>query len=105
MIDNPKEVWEELRDQYCKKTRANKVELRKKLHALRLSEGGSVQGHIRKITELFRSLAEMDSPLTEKDTMVYFLASLPDSFGVLVTALEASPDVPTMDAVTESLLH
>ncbi len=64
-----------------------------------------MQGHNRKITELFRSLAEMDSPLTEKDTMVYLLASLPDSFGVLVTALEVSPDVPTMDAVTERLLH
>ena len=36
---------------------------------------------------------------------MYLLASLPDSFGVLVTALEASPDVPTMDLVTERLLH
>ena len=57
------------------------------------------------MTELFRSLAEMDSPLMEEDKVVYLLASLPDSFGVLVTALEASPDVPTMDVVTEHLLH
>ena len=33
------------------------------------------------------------------------MASLPDSFGVLVTALEASSDVPKMDMVTERLLH
>ena len=89
----------------AKKTWANKLELRKKLHSLRLNEGGSVQDHIRQMTELFRSLAEMDSPLTEEDKVVYLIASLPDSFGVLVTALEASPNVPTMDVVTECLLH
>ena len=64
-----------------------------------------MQDHIRQMTELFRALAEMDSPLTEEDKVVYLLASLPESFGVLVTALEASPEVPTMDVVTERLLH
>ena len=57
------------------------------------------------MTELFRGLAEMDSALTEEDKVVYLLASLPESFGVLVTALEASTDVPKMDVVTERLLH
>ena len=57
------------------------------------------------MTELFRGLAEMDSPLTEEDKVVYLLASLPESFGVLVTALEASPEVPKMEVVTERLLH
>lgn len=104
-IDDPGAAWKKLHDQYCKKTWANKLELRKKLHALRLNEGGSVQDHIRQMTELFGSLAEMDAPLTEEDKVVYLLASLPDSFGVLVTALEASPDVPTLDVVTERLLH
>ena len=37
--------------------------------------------------------------------MVYLLASLPDSFGVLVTVLEVSADVPKMDVVVERLLH
>ena len=32
-------------------------------------------------------------------------SSLPDSFSVLVTALEASPEVPKMEVVTERLLH
>ena len=36
---------------------------------------------------------------------MYLLASLPESFGVLVTALEASPEVPKMEVVTERLLH
>ena len=36
---------------------------------------------------------------------MYLLASLPDSFNTLVTALEASEDVPKMEVVTERLLH
>ena len=34
--------------------------------------------------------------------MVYLLASLPESFGVLVTALEASPEVPKTDVVNRT---
>ena len=33
------------------------------------------------------------------------LASLPESYNMLVTAMEASPDVPQMEVVTERLLH
>ena len=66
-IDDPKVAWKKLHDQYCKKTWANKLELQKKLHSLRLREGGSVQEHIRQMTELFSGLAGMDSPLTEED--------------------------------------
>ncbi len=56
------------------------------------------------MTELFGQLAEMDSPLMEEDKVVYLLASLPDYFGFLVTALEASSEVPKMDMVSERLL-
>ena len=35
--------------------------------------------------------------------MVYLLASLPESFNTLITALEASEEVPKMEAVTERL--
>ena len=36
---------------------------------------------------------------------MYLLASLPDSFTTLVTALEANKDVPKMEVITERLLH
>jgi hypothetical protein len=92
-IDDPKVAWKRLHDQYCEITWANKLELRKRLHSLRLS-GGSVQDHIRQMTELSRGLAVMDS---EEDKVVYLLDNLPSDFGVLVTALL---DVPTMYVVT-----
>ena len=37
--------------------------------------------------------------------MVYLLASLPESYNTLVTALEAHADVPEMEVVTERLLN
>ena len=33
------------------------------------------------------------------------IASLPESFNMLVTAVEANPEVPSMETVTERLLH
>ena len=92
-------------DQFMKKSWGNKLELRQKLHSLRLKEGHAVQEHIQEMTELFNALSEMDVPLTEDDRVVYLLASLPKSFSGLVTALEVSEDVPKMEIVTEKLLH
>ncbi len=118
---NPKEVWTKLENQFQKKSWANKLSMRRKLHSLRLKEGDSVQDHIiyikhiclmwswtRVITDRalnICALSVMEAPLSEEDRVIYLLASLPESVGVLVTALEASSTVPTMDVVTERLLH
>ena len=53
LLNEPNAAWKKLHNQYCKNTWANRLELRKKLHSLRLNEGGSVQDHIKHITELF----------------------------------------------------
>ena len=57
------------------------------------------------MTEVFDSLSVVEDPISEEDRVVHLLASLPDSYNVLVTALEASEDVPKMEVVTERLLH
>ena len=44
-------------------------------------------------------------PMKEEDQVVHLPASLPESFNVLVTALESNADVPKMEAVTECLLQ
>ena len=55
--------------------------------------------------ELFNELAIVGDAIDEEDRVVYLLASLPDSFNTIVTALEANEDVPKMEVVTEKLLH
>ena len=103
--EDPVTVWQKLANQFEKKTWANKLNLRRRLHSLRLKHGDSVQEHIKAMTEIFYSLSVVGDAVSEEDRVVYLLASLPDSYDVLVTALEASEDVPKMEVVTERLLH
>ena len=103
--EDPVTVWGKLAGQFQKKTWANKLELRRKLYSLRLKEGESVQNHVKAMTETFEALAVIGDPVSEEDRVVHLLASLPESFNMLVTALEASSEVPKMETVTERLLH
>ena len=98
--EDPIVVWKKLSDQF-QKTWENKLELRRKLYSLMLKEGESVQKDIKVMTELFEGLSVIDDPVKEEDRVVHLLASLPESFNMLVTALEANTDVPSMDVVTE----
>jgi len=102
---SPVDVWKKLRDQFQRKTWANKLRLRRKLYSLKLSDGESIQMHIRIMTETFNELSVVGDAITDEDRVVHLLASLPDSYAVLVTALEACPEVPSWEAVTERLLH
>ena len=72
---------------------------------LRLAEGGSVQEHIKIMTEICDELVAIGEHVSDEDRVFYLLASLPESYDVLVTALEASVDVPTLAVVREHLLH
>ena len=103
--EDPVVVWKKLQDQFQKKTWANKLALRRRLHSLQLKDGDSVQDHIKTMIELFNELAIIGDVKGEEDCVVYLLASLPDSFSKLVTALEANEEVPKMEVVTEWILH
>ena len=102
---DPTEVWHKLADQFQRKSWANKLSLRRKLYSLKLNEDQSVQSHIKAITEIFDKLSIIGDPLDDENKVVHLLASLPKSFDMLVTALEASPEVPKMEVVTERLLY
>ena len=104
-MEDPKQVWDTLQGQFQKRTWANKLRLRKQLYALKLHEGGSVQEHMKLLTETFNELSIVGDTITDEDRVVHLLASLPDSYNVLVTALEAGAEVPSMEMVTERLLH
>ena len=103
--EDPVAVWTKLQSQFQRKTWANKLSLRRRLHSLHLKDGDSVQDHIKAMTELFNELAVVGDEIQEEDRVVYLLASLPESFNTLVTALEAHEEVPKMEIVTERLLH
>ena len=66
---------------------ANKLELRRMLYSLKLDEGGSVQAHIKTMMEVFEGLSVVGDPISDEDRVVHLLASSPDLYGMLVTAL------------------
>lgn len=94
--EDPASVWKKLADQFEKKTWATRLDLCRKLHSLKLKEGDSAQNHIKTLTELFDALSVAGETVSEEDRVVYLLASLPESYNVLVTALEASKEVPKL---------
>ena len=75
LLDNPEDpiaVWKKLRDQFQKKTWANRLALYHKLHTLQLKDGDSVQDHIKAMTELFNELTAVGDAISEEDHVVYF---------------------------------
>ena len=104
--EDPAAVWRKLSGQFQKKAWANKLSLRKKLFTMKLSDSGSMREYIRKMTEIFDELAVVAEPISDEDKVVYLLAGLPESYDVLVTALESGSDtVPALESVTEHLLR
>ncbi len=102
---DPVAVWKKLSDQFQKKSWVNRLQLRRKLHSLRPKDGESVQEHIKTMIEVFNELSIVGDAISNEDRVVFLLASLPESFNMLVTALEANSTVPAMEIVTERLMH
>lgn len=93
--EDPVVVWKKLADQFEKKMWGTRLDLSHKLHSLRLKNGDLAQEHIKVMTELLDALSVTGETVSEEDKVVYLLASLPVSYSVLVTALEANEDVPS----------
>ena len=60
---------------------------------------------MKTFVETFAELAVVGDAVQDEDKVICFLASLPDDYATLVTALEASVSVPTWETITERLLH
>uniref|UniRef100_A0A1X7U5T6 DUF4219 domain-containing protein n=1 Tax=Amphimedon queenslandica TaxID=400682 RepID=A0A1X7U5T6_AMPQE len=101
--DDPIEVWRLLSNRFQKKTWAHCLALRYKLHSLRLEKGQSVQEHIKSMTEMFSELSVSGDNISYEDRVVYILASLPESFDMLITAFEAISDVLNLETVIKKL--
>jgi len=96
---DPVVVWGKLAGQFEKKTWATRLDLRCKLHSLQLKDGESAQTHIKVMVELFDSLCVAGETVSEKDRVVYLLASLPESYNVLVTALKVRQSLKLLQSV------
>ena len=103
--ENPVVVWRKLADEFQKKAFANRLVLWRKWYNLKLKDEQSIQKHVKMLTEIFDELFIIGDPIDEENQVVHLLANLPESYDMLVTAFEASPEVPKLEIVTEGLLH
>ena len=102
---DPSVVWKTLEDQFQKKSWANKLRLRRRLYNLKIDEDQSIQKHLKTMSEIFQELAIIGYPVDEEDRVTQVISSLPESYDMLVTALEASPEIPNMETITEKIIH
>ena len=61
--------------------------------------------HVKTKLETFNELSIVGDAITDEDRVIYLLASLPESFNMLITALESNPTVPKMEIVIEKQMH
>ena len=83
-------MWNKLKEQFQKKSCINQLNLRRKLHSLKLKDSGSVQDHVKTMMETIHELSLVGDAVNDDDKVVFLLASLPESYTTLVMALEAS---------------
>ena len=102
---DPVQVWSKLQETFQRKSWANKLRLRKKLYGMKLEPGDDLQQHLKTFVEIFDALAVVGDAMEEEDRVISVLASLPDTYSTLVTALEAAEKVPSWEVMTERLLH
>lgn len=103
--ETAKGAWNNLKDFHEKDTSNNKVSILRQLMTTKLNEGGDVEAHVARMTELFqRFIAYGDDLKPELILCVTILSSLPESYDVLVTTLENRRDEWTSSVVYSAVI-
>ena len=71
---------------------------------MEMKEGSSIETHMKEMKELADRLAALGAAVLEEDQVVTLLGSLPPSYQMLVTTLEARNEL-TLNYVQQSLVH
>ena len=71
---------------------------------MEMQESGSINAHMKHMKELNDKLAAIGAAIAEEDQVVTLLGSLPGSYSMLVTVLEARDDFKS-SYVQQSLIH
>jgi hypothetical protein len=100
-----KDAWEALQTYHRKSSLTNKVRLLKKVCQTRLKNKEEMESHLFGMEKIFDQLADLGMDLEEVFRVAIILASLPDSYDTLVTALEARDEKDlTLSYVKSKLL-
>ena len=84
-----KEAWDALQGQFARKSLLQKVRLRQQYYACKFRVGESMLDHISNLKSLHDQLKEMGVKIDDKELAMTLLASLPEKYKPLITALDA----------------
>lgn len=103
--ETAKEAWDSLKAYHQKSTLSNKVSLLKRVCQMKLEDNGDMESHLFQMEETFEKLASLGKNLEEDLRVAIVLASLPEGYNTLTTALEARNEADlTMSLVKSKLL-
>ena len=84
-----KEAWDALKSQFVRESILQKVRLRQQYYSCRFASSGNMLEHITYLRSLHDQLKEMGCAIDDKELAMTLLASLPEDFKPLITALDA----------------
>lgn len=84
-----REAWTALKAYHHKSTMSGQISLLKRLCRLTLPENGNMEDHVTEFLDIHHKLSDMGETLKDKLAASLLLASVPDSYGVLISAIEA----------------
>ena len=82
-----KALWDRLGTLYQSKSLMNKLFLQKKLYNLRMKDGYLVIEHLNAFNTVVSQLASVDIKISDENTCINLLCSLPNSWDSLVIAI------------------
>lgn len=101
-----KDAWTILKNHFERRSFSECVFIMKKICQMQLEEDGDMEDHLSKMQHEIKKLSCMGEKLSESWEVAMILRSLPESYDVLVTTLEARSDaVPSLSVVKEKLFE
>ncbi|KAF4618043.1 hypothetical protein D9613_012872 [Agrocybe pediades] len=98
-----KDVWESLKSEYQKDSRASRFELKKRLYNPVHDVDQPISVYIQDIIAASEALTALGHPPSPLDIVDSILMNLDSSFGIVRTLLTSQPNEPTLAAVKKML--
>ncbi|KAI4330702.1 hypothetical protein MLD38_028962 [Melastoma candidum] len=73
-------LWKTLEDKYQNKSLTNRLYLKQRLYALRMTESASVKEHVDNFNRIVLDLQGVDVKIDDEDQALILLCSLPSSY-------------------------
>ena len=100
-----KEAWDALKAQFARESILLKIKLRQQYFSCKFQSGSNMLQHINHMRSLHDQMREMGISVNDKELAMTLLASLPDEYKPLITALDAvGKDSLTFEKVKGMLL-